>query len=114
MIVKDLVAKIQAKGHTVDLSGPATPDAVRRIESAIGRRLPESYHSFLLTFGGLSIYDRAVSVVWGGDDIDSGCGTVLGDTSTLKSEGCLPDGLAALLSISGAARYVTRRTSRTD
>src|SRR5512137_168470 len=96
MAFHEVIAKLRAKGHTVDVAGPATSDAISRIESAVGRSLPGSYRSFLLTVGGLSIYDNTVSGVWNGNDIDGGCGTVMGDTGMLRSERGLPDGFLVI------------------
>ncbi len=90
--VDNLIAQVKARGHTIWISGPATPDAVRKIEEVIGNRLPPSYVLFLLAYGAMSIYDQTISGVTDGDIIDDGGGTVLGDTKTFQQRAGLPAG----------------------
>jgi SMI1-KNR4 cell-wall len=92
MSIEELIASLRARGHSVDVSGPASPDALRKIELEIRHPLPASYRSFLEVQGTLSIYDNHVSGVWNGSDVDGGAGTVLWDTDVLKSDGGFPDG----------------------
>ena len=88
--ITNLISKIKSQGCEVWESGPATLDAVRKIEEAIGTSLPPSYVSFLLSHGHISIGGCAVSGVTDGDQINDTGGTVLCDTDTLRSEGGLP------------------------
>jgi hypothetical protein len=90
--VEDLVNKVKARGHDPWISGPAAPDAVAMIEKIIGRSLPPSYVSFLLSHGSISIDDNSVSGIVDSNNIDDGRGAVLCDTIVLRSEGGLPDG----------------------
>jgi hypothetical protein len=94
--IAKLITKIKARGHDLWEAGPATPDAIRKIEEAIGAALPPSYVSFLLSHGSLSMYDNVVSGVTDGDRISDERGTVLGDTETLRSKGGLPAGFLVI------------------
>ena len=96
MSVDEFVVSLRAKGHSVDVSIPASADAIRRIELAIGCELPPSYRSFLQTYGALSIYDNHVSGVWDGSEVDGTAGTVLGDTNVLRADGALPAGFVVV------------------
>jgi SMI1-KNR4 cell-wall len=90
--ITSLLQKIKSRGHDVWEAGPATTDAIQKIEEAIGGRLPRSYVSFLLSHGALCIYDNSVSGVTNGDRIRDGRGTALSDTETLRSQAALPAG----------------------
>ena len=96
MSVDELIASLRTRGHNVDSSIPASPDAIHQIELAIQRALPPSYRRFLETHGALFIYDSGVSGVWDGNRVDLTGGTVLNDTTVLQSEGGLPEGLLAV------------------
>ena len=94
--IDTLIAQIKSRGHTIWISGPATSDAVRRTEEALGSPLPPSYVSFLRSNGAMSIYDQTVSGITDGDVFDDGCGTILGDTRTLRQDGKLPAGFVVV------------------
>jgi hypothetical protein len=90
--ITNLIIKVRSRGHDVWEAGPATPDAVRKIEEAVGTVLPPSYVSFLLSHGSITIHDTVISGVIAGDHIRDGVGTALADTETLRSAGALPAG----------------------
>ena len=91
-----LIAQVESRGHSLWISGPATPDAVRRLEETLGSRLPPSYVSFLLSRGALSIYDQTISGIMDGEIVEGVLGTVLGDTKTLQQDGRLPAGFVVV------------------
>jgi hypothetical protein len=88
--ITNLISIIKKRGHDVWEAGPATAEAVHKIEQTIATTLPPSYVSFLLSHGSIAIYDNVVSGVTDGGCIKGGRGTVLSDTETLRSEGHLP------------------------
>lgn len=94
--VADLIGKVKARGHDLWISGPATRDAITRLEESIGTSLPPSYVSFLLSYGSISIDDNGVSGVVGGSEIDGRGGAVLSDTQVLQSVGGLPVGFLVI------------------
>jgi hypothetical protein len=94
--IANLIAKVRARGHDVWEAGAASPEAVRKIEEAVGAVLPPSYVSFLLSHGSIAIYDTVVSGVTGADRIRDGRGTALSDTETLRSENALPPGFLVI------------------
>lgn len=94
--ITNLIAKVKTQGHDVWEAGAASPDAVRKIEEAVGTALPPSYVSFLLSHGSIAICDDVVSGVTGGDRIRDGRGTALSDTETLRSESGLPAGFLVI------------------
>jgi hypothetical protein len=94
--ITNLIAKVRSRGHDVWEAGAASPDAVRKIEEAVGTALPPSYVSFLLSHGSISIYDMVVSGVTAGDHIRDGRGTALSDTETLRSASALPAGFLVI------------------
>jgi hypothetical protein len=91
-----LIARVESCGHSVWISGPATSDAGRRIEEALGSQLPPSCVSFLRSRGAMSIHGQTVSGVTDGDVYDDGCGAVIGDTKTLQRDGKLPAGFVVI------------------
>ena len=90
--VADLIGKVKARGHDLWISGPATRDAIAKIEESIGTSLPPSYVSFLLSYGSISVDDNGISGIVGGSYIDNQGGTALCDSRMLRSEGGLPEG----------------------
>jgi hypothetical protein len=94
--ITNLITKVRSRGHDIWEAGPATPDAVRKIEEALGTSLPPSYVSFLLSHGSIVIHDTVVSGVTGGDQIRDGRGTALYDTDTLRSGSALPAGFLVI------------------
>jgi hypothetical protein len=59
--IPELLARVEAKGHTVWSKGQQDDQAISVLESTLGVRLPPSYRAFLATYGGMAIYDSVVS-----------------------------------------------------
>jgi hypothetical protein len=112
--ITSLLQKIRSRGHFVWEAGPARPNAIRKIEEAIGEPLPPSYVSFLLSHGAICIYDNGVSGVTHGDRIRDGAGTALCNTETLRSRGGLPAGLLVVGPHEDGAYCLDLRRRRSD
>jgi hypothetical protein len=89
--IPELVARVEANGHEVWSSGPQPEAAIAVLERTLGVRLPPSYHDFLATYGGMSIYDSVVSGIVDEDPLREVGGSLYGDTKRFQGEWGLPD-----------------------
>jgi len=112
--VTNLISKVKKRGHDVWEAGPATADAVHNVEQELGTTLPPSYVSFLLSHGSMVLVNEVVSGIVSGNRIRGGRGTVLSDTETLRSAGCLPAGLIVIGPHEDGGYCLDLRQRRTD
>jgi hypothetical protein len=80
--VRALVARVEAalQARGVKWAGPASPEAIGRVEAALGVRFPASFRSLLLLTGGGGVRGFPISSVPSADPVALRCGTVYGDT----------------------------------
>ena len=94
--VDKLLAQIRANGDEVWIAGPQPAAAVAELESALRVSMPPSYRSFLERFGGMKIFDTAISGIIDGQALGDGPGWVFGDTQRFRDENNLPHHLVVI------------------
>lgn len=94
--IDQLLNRVRARGHAVWLAGPQSEEAVLALEQALDVKLPPSFREFLIRFGGMAIYDSAVSGIIEESPLNEGFGWLYGDTLRLRQEFNLPDHLLVI------------------
>lgn len=91
-----LIEKVEKNGHEIFWQGKATREQVEKLQLLLNVKLPESFKSFLLEFGGGGVIDAEISGIEDNNaEIDNG-GTVYGDTLLCREEYDLPEYLVTI------------------
>ena len=94
--VEKLLDQIRANGDEVWIAGPQPTEAIAELETALRITLPPSYRSFLEQFGGMKIFDTAISGIIDGKPLSEEPGSVYGDTLRFREEHNLPHHLLVI------------------
>jgi hypothetical protein len=109
-----LIAQIAANGDQVWIAGPQPEAAIGELERALQVRLPPSYRSFILRFGGLGIYDSNISGIIDGQPLGEGTGWAFGDTQRFRQDSGLPTHLIVVQPDEDAPYCLDTRTAGSD
>jgi SMI1-KNR4 cell-wall len=84
--IRALIARIDAEltADEVAWAGPASAEAIARIESALGVRFPASFRTLLLLTGGGGVKSFPISSIDSADPVAVQYGTVYGDTLHIR------------------------------
>ena len=96
MDIQNLLNSIKKK-QEVWVAGSATNELITELEGKLNTKLPNSYKTFLLNYGAISIGDSAISGITN-PDLNEGCGSVYFDTKYLIEKNELPNYLVVIQS----------------
>jgi hypothetical protein len=91
--IEEFIDAARASGAEVWVSGPAKPEEVELLESRLGFALPESYRSFLCTYGAISVHESQVTGIIENDPLSMAGSSLFGETERSQTEQGLPPGL---------------------
>jgi len=86
MNIGKLIEQSNKEGDDVWIAGGASQESVEALEKAMGFKLPSSYRSFLLNFGGLYVMDCALSGIVSDDPLKLEGGNIYADTLNMRDE----------------------------
>ncbi|NRD71847.1 SMI1/KNR4 family protein [Shewanella sp. VB17] len=94
--VTELITKIEQSGQDIFWLGKSSFEQIEKLEFLLGIKLPKSYKSFLLEFGGGGVVGAEISGIEDNNaELDYG-GTTYGDTLVCREDYLLPDNLVVI------------------
>src|SRR5947208_3302599 len=90
------IEQLKACEPSTDVAGRCEPEVIAIIEAKLGVRFPPSYRAFLLGHGAIFSPVGSISGVYPATPVDSGAGTVLGDTLYYREHFQLPNHLVVV------------------
>jgi hypothetical protein len=90
------IERFKACEPSVDVAGRCGPEMIAIVEAKLGVRFPPSYRAFLLDHGAIFSAVGSISGVYPPAPVDSGVGTVLGDTLYYRDHFQLPNHLVVI------------------
>jgi hypothetical protein len=96
--IDSLIQQLEKSGNVMFWQGKASLVSIEKLESLLGSRLPVSFKSFLLEYGGGG-FDDADAVICGIENDDPTLehrGTVYGDTLLCREDYAMPKNLVVI------------------
>jgi hypothetical protein len=94
----ELISRIQALGERIEFAGPQSQQAIVQLETALHLKLPESYRDFLSRYGAGGTVGSWIAGIYGNNPLMSNDGYAYGETTRIREEYGLPDGLLVVQS----------------
>ncbi|HFQ5433831.1 SMI1/KNR4 family protein [Vibrio mimicus] len=84
--VKLLINTAISNGHDVWVNGGSSSESISLLEHAMGLTFPMSLRNFLVSYGGLGIYDNFISGIVSEDSLELSGGGIYADTMFLRED----------------------------
>ncbi len=94
--IESLIEQLNKSGHEIFWQGKASISAVDKLEELLSCKLPKSFRSFLVEYGGGGVVEEEISGIESNDPSLENRGTVYGDTLICREDYALPSSLIVI------------------